>query len=98
MEMMGSTRTKSRNRVKKRPNVPMKVPTSTIVGVYMDQLLGRKSRCRLVTMMTNRSNHMPTLMTNDSAKMATGDVRIFLNQNRCGDTTLHVTMIQYAHA
>ena len=98
MEMTGSTRVNSRNIVKKRPKVPTKVITSTQVGEYVLQLEGRKSRCRLVTMMTKRSNHMPTLMTSESTKMAAGEVRIFLNQKNCGLTTLHVTIVQYAQA
>ena len=37
-------------------------------GSTCPRTTGRKSRCRLVTMMTKRSSHMPTLTTSDSTK------------------------------
>ena len=60
----------------------------------MAQLEGRKSRCSDVTMMTKRSNHMPTL-TSIEMTNTTGSVRRTLrNQNNCGTPTLQATMIQ----
>ena len=44
---------------KKRPSEPTKKDQSHFVGVYMSHDDGRKSRWRLVTMMTKRSSHMP---------------------------------------
>ena len=50
---------------------------------------GRKSRCRLVTMMTKRSSHMPTLTMSDDDEQQTGDVAATLrNQSICGVRTL----------
>ena len=40
-----------------------------------------KSRCNEVTIITNRSNHMPIFTTIDSTKVAAILVLIFLNQN-----------------
>ena len=58
---------------------------------------GRKSRCSDVTMMTKRSNHMPMLTKIDTMKRTTMLVRAFLNQKTCGESTLHVIIVQYAH-
>ena len=45
-------------------------------------------------MITNRSNHMPMLMTIDSANRIGMLVRAFLNQKTCGLITLQVIMVQ----
>ena len=42
---------------------------------------GRKSRCRLVTMMMKRSSHMPTLTSSDSTKSSGMLSRTLRNQN-----------------
>ena len=80
--------------MKKRPNAPTMVPMSTQVGVKRSHELGRKSLARLVTMITKRSNHMPTFTKSDSTNMMGMLVRIFLNQKSCGVITLQLTMIQ----
>src|SRR5919199_612034 len=61
MEMTGRKRMNKNKSVKNKPMVPKNIEKSKIVGRYMPHEEGTKSRCRLVTMMTNRSNHMPTL-------------------------------------
>src|SRR3989304_8843936 len=71
---------------------------STQVGIKIPQLDGRKSRCSEETMITNLSNHMPTLTNVATIIINQGVVRHFLNQNNCGATTLQKTMIQYAQA
>ena len=73
------------------------VPMSTHVGVNMSHELGKKSLARLDTMITKRSNHMPTLTTIESTNMIGMLVRSFLNQKSCGVMTLQLTMIKYAH-
>src|SRR5215468_3112578 len=78
------------------PMCPSICPTSTQVGTKYDQLDGKKSRCRLVTMMTKRSNHMPTFTSIEVPKISQGFVRAFFHQKICGLSTLQVTMIQYA--
>ena len=45
-------------------------------------------------MITKRSNHIPTLTTNDNANIAGMLVRIFFDQKKFGDTTLHVNIVQ----
>jgi hypothetical protein len=66
--------------------------------VNLPQLLGRKSRDSEVTMITKRSNHMPT-STHTATNIRNGMlVRKRLNQNSCGVSTLQQIMIQYAHA
>ena len=58
------------------------------------KLDGRKSRCRLVTTMTNRSNHMPTFTRITTGYISNADRRIFLNHSNWGTSTLQVTMVQ----
>ena len=41
--------------------MPINIDQSNIVGEYIAQLDGTKSRCKLVTIITKRSNHIPTL-------------------------------------
>src|ERR671929_1053047 len=61
MEMTGRKRMKRNIRKKKKPMVPKNMVKSKMVGAYMPQEEGRKSRCRLIGMMMKRSSHMPTL-------------------------------------
>ncbi len=67
---------------------------STAVGKNMPHSPGRKARCKLVTMMTKRSNHMPIVTRNETAKMAAGLVRNFRIQKTWGLTTLQKIMAQ----
>ena len=60
----------------------------------MSQLEGRKSRCRLVTTMTKRSNHMPTLTRTTIGYMSSTVRRTFRIQRSWGKPTLQATMIQ----
>jgi hypothetical protein len=85
-------RQKSMNITRKRPKLPKKVPMSTQVGVNTSQEEGRKSFARLVTMITNRSNHMPTFTSRLSTNMIGIDVLIALNQKSCGVMTLQLTI------
>ena len=89
MEIIGRNRRNRNNSVRNRPIVPRKVDQSQNVGAYMPQDEGRKSRCRLSTMMTKRSSHMPTLTTSAMMKSSGTLVRTRLNQSICGMTTLH---------
>ena len=45
-------------------------------------------------MITNRSNHMPTLTSRATMNIIHGVVRHRLNQNTCGTTTLQKIIIQ----
>ena len=75
MEITGNSRRKIRNAVKNKPKLPTSKPTSASVGEYMAQLDGRKSRCREVTMITNRSNHMPIVTRKLTTKIQNALVR-----------------------
>src|SRR5262245_34009089 len=75
----------------------MNVDQSQNVGWYIPHDDGRKSRCRLVTMMTNRSSHMPTLMISDRMKSPTTLVRTRFSHNNCGMITLQRRSPQYVH-
>ena len=97
MAIIGKKRQNNRNSTPKRPNAPNMVPMSTQVGTNRSQLEGKKSLARLVTMITKRSNHMPTLTKRLRMNISGMLVRTFLNQKSCGVMTLQLTMIQYAH-
>src|SRR5215475_221687 len=56
IEIMGRNRTKMKNSITKNPIVPRNVIQSHRVGEYIAQLDGKKSRCKLVITMTNRSS------------------------------------------
>ena len=69
-----------KKQVKNNPNEPKKIPISTKVGEYITQPEGKYSLCREVTIITKRSNHIPTFTTIDNIKMNQGVVRAHLNQ------------------
>ena len=73
---------------RKRPIVPTNVATSQIVGKYIPHDEGRKSRCRLVTTMTNLSSHMPSDTTSAIPKSIGGLDRTRFSQRNCGVTML----------
>src|SRR6185437_8192960 len=88
MEMTGKNRAKSRKSSTNVPSDPKSVDQSQKVGTKACQLDGRNDRCRLVTMIMNRSSHMPTLMITVMMKSATGLARTRRNQIDCGTMTL----------
>src|SRR6185436_9153716 len=94
IEMIGRVRTKSRKQVKKRPNEPIRMATSMTVGRYIPQLDGRKSRCSEVTMITKRSNHMPTLTSRETAKSTGTEVRSRFDHRSWGTKRLQVIIVQ----
>src|SRR5262249_34663013 len=98
MEIMGRKRMKSRKSVRNRPIVPTNSATSQRVGQYMSHDDGRKSRWRLVTTITKRSSHMPTLMDIATANSAGTVVRTRWNQSDCGMTTFVSSSSQYMGA
>ena len=92
MAIMGRKRQNNRNKVKNSPNAPAMVPMSTQVGVKNSQELGRKSLAKELTMITNRSNHIPTFTTRLRKNISGMLVRMALNQNNCGVMTLQLTI------
>src|SRR5579885_2608365 len=97
MEIIGRKRKNRNSSARNRPIVPTKVPQSQIVGEYMPHDEGRKSRCRLVTTMTKRSSHMPTLTISEMTNSTGTLVRIFLNHSACGIAMLQRISAQYDH-
>src|SRR5690348_7754632 len=68
--------------------VPTNSEISMMVGAYIDQLPGMKSRCSEMTMMLKRSSHMPTLTNRLAIHITTSERRIVRNQKICGTSTL----------
>src|SRR5215470_8559702 len=83
--------------VKKKPSVPTNIEISNTVGEYMPHDDGRKSRWRLVTMITNLSSHMPMLtmieITNSQNSLSLNR----LNQRSWIDAPLHKSSSQYIY-
>jgi hypothetical protein len=81
MAIAGRKRMKRKKSARNSPIVPANMLKSQRVGAYMAQDEGRKSRCRLVTMMMKRSSHMPTLTSSDRMKSSGMLSRTLRNQN-----------------
>ena len=92
--MMGRKRQNSKYKLMKIPKLPNNISPSYIVGLKYPHELGKKSRLKEVTVITNRSNHIPMFTKIETITMIHGVVLNFLNQNNCGEITLHETMIQ----
>src|SRR6476619_1221908 len=97
IEIIGSTRMNRKNSITNSPMVPKNVIQSHRVGQYIPQDDGRKSRCRLVTTMTKRSSHMPTLTTMATAKRPSVLVRTRRNHSHCGVMMLQKMSVQYMY-
>src|SRR5258705_417186 len=98
IEIIGRKR-RNRNRSERnKPIVPRNVDQSQNVGWYIPHEEGRKSRCRLVTMMTKRSSHMPTFTTSEIMKSNGTLVHTRFSQSACGTATLQKISSQYANA
>ena len=83
----------NKNKVKKNPIVPRKIPISTNVGENIVQAEGKKSLCKDVTIITNLSNHIPILTKIESIKVATNEVLILEIQYNWGTITLQVIIL-----
>ena len=70
----------TKNKTMKKPIVPIYIPMSTKVGENIDQLDGKKSLCRDVTIITKRSNHIPIFTKIDKIKVA---IKLFLIELIC---------------
>src|SRR5438045_1460826 len=89
IEIIGRKRMNRNNSEKKKPSVPTNMAQSHCVGWYMPHDDGTKSRCRLVTTITNRSSHMPMLTTIEMSQSKSKLPRTFLIHRNCGVTMLH---------
>src|SRR5215469_9822959 len=88
IEIIGRNLMNRNMQATKKPIVPMKVAQSHIVGLYMPQDEGRKSRLRLVITITNRSSHIPTSTNRDAANTAAVEFRTRLIHRTWGTITL----------
>ncbi len=68
IEIIGKNLMNRKINVKNIPMVPINIDQSNGVGEYIAHDDGKKSRCKLVTIMTNRSSHIPTLTINEMIK------------------------------
>src|SRR5215468_5043663 len=84
IEIAGMNLMNRKNNNVKKPMVPSRVMMSHLVGQYMPQELGIKSRCRLITTITKRSSHIPHWMTQETRNRPSGDERTLLNHSDCG--------------
>ena len=98
IEIIGKKRMNKNNRLKNSPIVPINIEKSQMVGRYIAQDEGKKSRCRLVTMMTNRSNHIPMLTINEITNSSGTFHLAFRDHSICGITILHRINDQYSGA
>src|SRR5207302_501799 len=94
--MMGSRRTNRNMSAVNSPSVPINVDQSQNVGTNTPHADGRKSWLSEPTTMTNRSIHMPMLISSDTMKRGTTPVRTCLNQSSCATPTLNNNSSQYS--
>src|SRR6185369_11512646 len=98
IEITGKNRINRNNRLKKSPIVPRNIEKSQIVGLYIAHDDGRKSRCKLVTIITNRSSHIPMLTISDITNSIGTFHLTFLDQSNCGIRMLQAINDQYSGA
>src|SRR5271163_3426112 len=94
---VGRKRQKRQNMVPKSPKLPARVQRSTQVGTKACQLDGRKSRVSEVMMISNRSNHMPTLPHMAATQTTHILLRNRLDHMSWGVTTLQKVMMHQPH-
>src|SRR5687767_14532821 len=95
--MIGRNRTNRKISEKKKPIVPINIDRSITVGEYIAHDDGRKSRFKLVTMITKRSSHIPRLTTSEIMNSQNGLSRNRLNHRSWIDIPLHRISSQYDH-
>src|SRR5256714_10296555 len=88
IEIIGRKRMNKNNSVRNSSMLPKSVAQSQIVGKNMPHADGRKSRCKLVTTITNRSVHIPRSMQSATPRSVTALRRIHGDHRACGTSTL----------
>src|SRR5205085_1720852 len=86
IEITGRKRMNRKSSARNKPSVPTKVMMSHLVAWNIPQDDGRKSRCKLVTMMMKRSSHMPTFTTMATIHNPSGLLRTWRAHSTCGKT------------
>src|SRR5688572_28089050 len=95
--MIGKNRTNRNISEKKNPSVPTNIVMSHIDGAYIPHDDGRKSRLRLVIMITKRSSHIPILTITEITNSQNALSRKRLNHNSWIDIPLQRISSQYDH-
>src|SRR6266567_251552 len=98
IETVGKFFTNSRNHMKNQPKLPAMMPQSAQVGLYV-ALANRSngSPASDTTMITNRSNHIPTFTKIEMTNSARMLVRMFLRHRSSGRNALQMIIVQLAH-
>src|SRR5437016_6216982 len=98
IDTVGKFFTNNRNHMKNQPKLPAMMPQSAHVGLYV-ALANRSngSPASDTTMITKRSNHIPTFTKIEITNSARMLVRTFLRHNSHGTSPLQMFMVQLAH-
>src|SRR5438034_4035948 len=98
IDTVGKFFTNNRNHMKNQPKLPAMMPQSAHVGLYV-ALANRSngSPASETTMITKRSNHIPTFTKIEIPNSARMLVRTFLRHNSHGRSPLQMFMVQLAH-
>src|SRR5204862_5315084 len=98
IDTAGKFFTNRRNHMKNHPKLPAMMPQSAQVGLYV-ALANRSngSPASDSTMITNRSNHIPTFTKIEMTNSARMLVRMFLRHRSRGRNALQMIIVQLAH-
>src|SRR2546430_343702 len=98
IDTAGKFFTNKRNHMKNQPKLPAMMPQSAQVGLYV-ALANRSngSPASDSTMITNRSNHIPTFTKIEMTNSARMLVRMFLRHRSNGRNALQMIIVQLAH-
>src|SRR6266850_1786234 len=98
IDTAGKFFTNKRNHMKNQPKLPAMMPQSAHVGLYV-ALANRSngSPASDSTMITKRSNHIPTFTKIEITNRAWMLVRMFLRHNSRGRNALQMIIVQLAH-
>src|SRR6266704_638430 len=98
IDTVGKFFTNNRNHMKNQPKLPAMMPQSAHVGLYV-ALANRSngSPASDTTMITKRSNHIPTFTKIEITNSARMLVRTFLRHNSHGRSPLQMFIVQLAH-
>src|SRR5690606_25942270 len=96
-EITGKVLAYNRNRTKKNPMVPMKVPISTKVGWNKVHDEVNRSLLKSITIISKRSNHIPMLMIIETTNVQMILRLYFRIQSVNGTTMLQIIRAQKAH-
>src|SRR5947208_7854785 len=98
IDTAGKFFTNKRNHMKNQPKLPAMMPQSAQVGLYV-AFANRSngSPASETTMITNRSNHIPTLTKIETTNNPRMLVRTFFDHRSNGRNALQMIIVQLAH-